>query len=154
MENRGDPDKLILPEPSHLGYVTSDIERSIKNMQKYFGIDSFKRMIPNYFNKSYRGAPGDFKLQLAFARVGNIVYELIEVLKGRTVYGDFMKGHGEGIHHLGYEISDLSKWIESYKKMGMGPIMSGERVGLKWAHFDTHEMTIELLERSPEGRVV
>jgi methylmalonyl-CoA/ethylmalonyl-CoA epimerase len=154
MENKEDLEKLILPEPSHFGYVTFNIERSIKNLQKYFGIRSFTRMVPNYFNKQYHGKPQDFKMQFALARVGNIVYELIQVLQGETTYGDFLNEHGEGIHHLGYEISDLSKWTEVYKKVGIEPIMSGERIGLKWAYFNTQEIIVELLERTPEGRVV
>jgi methylmalonyl-CoA/ethylmalonyl-CoA epimerase len=154
MENKGDLERLILPEPSHFGYVTLDMERSIKNLQKYFGIGPFTRMIPNYFNKRYRGKPQDFKMELAFARVENIVYELIQVIQGETVYGDFLNEHGEGIHHLGYEISDLAKWTEAYKKVGVEPIMSGERMGVKWAYFNTQEIVVELLERTPEGKVV
>ena len=154
MESKENAENLILPEPSHIGYITRDIERTKKNLQKFFGLDSFAMMVPNYFNKKYRGKPEDFKAQFAFCRVGNIVYELIQVLHGKTSYEDFMKEHGEGIHHLGYEISDLAKWIEAYKKVGIEPIMSGERVGLKFAYFNTPEIIVELIERTPEGKVV
>lgn len=154
MDGKGDVEKLILPEPTHIGYVTRDIERTMGSLQKYFGLGSFKKLAPDYFNRRYRGKPGDFKTQLAFARAGNIVYELIEVLQGETIYEDFLREHGEGIHHLGYEISDLAKWTEAYRKVGVEPIMSGERTGLKWAYFNTPAITVELLERSPEGRVV
>ena len=154
MENKGDLAKLILPEPSHFGYVTLDMERSIENFKKYFGIGSFDRMVPNYFNKRYHGRPEEFKIELAFGRVGKIVYELIHVLQGKTVHGDFLDRQGEGIHHLAYEISDLDKWTEAYKKVGIEVIMCGERTGLKWAYFNTQEITVELFERTPEGKGV
>ena len=154
MTNKVDPEKLILPEPSHVGYVTVDIERSIGNFQKYWGIESFVKMVPEYFNRKYYGEPGDFRMQFAFARVGNMVYELIQVLEGKTLYGDFIQEHGEGIHHLGYEVSDLEEWIGAYRRAGKEPIMSAERVGLKIVYFDTPEITVELLERAPEGKVV
>jgi hypothetical protein len=154
MESKEAVEKLILPEPTHIGYVTRDIERTMENFQKYFGVGSFNKMTPDYFNRRYHGKPGDFKMQLAFTRVGNIVYELIQVLEGKTIYEDFLNEHGEGVHHLGYEISDLTKWTEAYRKAGIKPIMSGERTGLKWAYLDTPAITVELLERSPEGRVV
>lgn len=99
----------------------------------------------------YHGEPEDFKAQLAFCRVVTVVYELIKVLDGRTSYEDFMKEHSEGIHHLGYEISDLAKWTEAYKKVGIEPIMSGELVGLKFAYFNTPEIIVELIERNLEG---
>jgi hypothetical protein len=154
MESRENVEKLILPEPTHIGYVTRDLRRTMENFQKYFGLESFKKMTPDYFNKRYRGKPEEFRTQLAFARVGNMVYELIQVLRGRTIYEDFMEEHGEGIHHLGYEISDLATWTKAYGKVGIAPIMNGERKGLKWAYFDTPGIIVELLERTPEGVVV
>jgi hypothetical protein len=154
METKENVEKLILPEPTHIGYVTRDIQRTMENFQKYFGLESFKKMIPDYFNKRYRGKPEEFRMQLAFARVGNMVYELIQVLQGKTIYEDFMEEHGEGIHHLGYEILDLATWTKTYGKLGIAPIMSGERKGLKWAYFDTPGIIVELLERTPEGVVV
>lgn len=154
MEDKRDTEKLILPEPTHIGYITRDIERTMEQFQNYFGLESFKKMVPDYFNRRYHGKPENFKMQLAFARVGNIVYELIQVLEGKTIYEDFMNEHGEGIHHLGYEISDLARWAQAYKNVGIEPIMSGERKGLKWAYFDTPAIVVELLERSPEGKIV
>jgi len=146
--------ELILPGPSHVGYVTSDIERSMADLGRYFGLGPFKEMIPDYFNRRYRGEPENFEVRLAFCRAGSMVYELIQIVQGRTIYADFMKEHGEGIHHLGYEIYDLAKWTRAYEKAGIAPIMSAERVGLRWAYFDTPRIVVELLERSPEGVVV
>jgi catechol 2,3-dioxygenase-like lactoylglutathione lyase family enzyme len=154
METRENPEGLVLPEPSHVGYVTRDFERTVENLQKYWGFESVTRMVPDYFNKRYHGEPEDFKVQFAFARMGGIVYEVITILQGKTIYEDFMKDHGEGMHHLGYEISDLAKWTEAYEKAGIHAIMSAERKGLKWAYFDTPEIIVELLERTPEGKVV
>ncbi len=158
MAGNEDPERLILPEPLHLGYITRDIERTKRNLQKMLGLESFKMMSPNYFNKTYRGEPEDFKTQLAVCRVGNMVYELIQVLHGRTAYDEFLKEHGEGIHHLGYEISNLDRWLKAYEKIGVKVAMSGERlpmdgerVGLKFVYLDTPEIMIELIER---GKVV
>ncbi len=148
------PEKFILPEPSHLGFVTRDIERTKKELQEAFGLESFAMMAPNYFNKTYRGQPEDFKTQLAFCRVGSIVYELIQVLQGRTVYDEFLEERGEGLHHLGYEISDLARWTERYKRIGIEKVLTGERIGLKFAYFDTPVIMVELIERTPEGKVV
>lgn len=159
MADKGSPELLILPEPLHLGYVTRDIERTKRNMQRMLGLGSFTMMSPNYFNKTYRGEPEDFRTQLAVCKVGNVVYELIQVLQGRTVYDEFLKEHGEGIHHLGYEISDLARWLKAYKNIGVEVVMSGERAamsgergGLKFAYLNTPEITVELIARA-EGQV-
>jgi hypothetical protein len=145
--------ELTLPAPSHVGYVTSDIRKSMADFEQYFGLGPFKEMFPDYFNKIYRGQPGDFRLHLAFARAGHMLYEIIEVLEGRTIYEDFMNAHGEGIHHMGYEIPDLAGWTKRFEEIGIKPIMSGERKGLKWRYFETPQFIVELLERTPEGVV-
>jgi len=149
-----DSTEISLPEPSHVGYVTKDIEKSMADFHRYFGLRPFTEMIPDYFNKEYHGKPEDFKVRLAFSRAGGMVYELIEVLEGKTIYQDFMEVHGEGMHHLGYEISDLADWTKRYMRLGIRPIMRGERKGLKWAYFQTPRIVAELLERTDEGVVV
>ena len=161
MAGNEDPERLILPEPLHLGYVTRDIERTKRNLQKMLGLESFEMRSPDYFNKTYRGEPGDFKTQLAVCKVGTAVYELIQVLQGRTVYDEFLKEHGEGIHHLGFEISNLDRWLKAYEKIGVKVAMSGERAampgesgGLKFVYLDTPEIMVELIARAPAGKAV
>src|SRR3990172_12979222 len=152
---KGNADKLILPEPSHVGYVTRDINRTINTLERLCGLGPFKLISPDYTNKQYHGKPEDFKMLLAFFRKGSMVLELIQPSRGKTIYEDFMQKHGEGVmHHLGYEIDNLNKWISAYAKSGIKPIFCGERPGLKWAYFDTGEIIIELLERTSEGVVV
>lgn len=154
MPVKEDPESFILPEPSHISFVTRNLEGTVTHLKMCLGLESFTMMQPNYFNKTYHGKPEDFKHRLALSRVGNMVYEVIESQEGKNIYEDFLKEHGEGIHHLGYEISDLARWVEAYRKIHLEPIMTGERTGLKFAYFDTGEMVIELIERTPEGKVV
>jgi hypothetical protein len=149
METQGNLERLILPQPAHIGYVTRDLERAVKNLRKYWGIESVTQMSHDYFNRRFYQEPGDFKLRIAYARVGAIVYEIITILEGKTVYEEFLDKCGDGIHHLGYDIPDLAQWTEAYKRMGVEPIMSGERKGLKWAYFNTPEIVVELCERAP-----
>ncbi len=150
----GDVKNLVLPQPTHVGYVTRDLERTIHDFERCFGLHSFKIMVPEYYNRRYYQEREDFEVRLAFSRVGNMVYEVIEVIKGRTIYHDFLREHGEGIHHLGYEISNLAEWIQAYRSIDIEPIMSAERIGLKWAYFNTPGIIVELLERGPQGVVV
>jgi len=40
-------------------------------------------------------------------------------------YADFLKAHGEGIHHLGLPVDDLGDAIARYKVLGYGVVQSG-----------------------------
>jgi len=55
----------------------------------------------------YRGKPADFDMRLGWQRHGNVVYEWIQSLQGPDVYLDHMKVHGEGSHHLAFDVTDM-----------------------------------------------
>lgn len=42
MEGKENIDKLVLPEPSHVGYVTRSIERTTKDLENFLGLEPFK----------------------------------------------------------------------------------------------------------------
>jgi Glyoxalase/Bleomycin resistance protein/Dioxygenase superfamily len=73
----------------------------------------------------YRGRPGRFDQELGWQRQGKIVYEWIVALKGPTVYEDFLKVHGEGFHHLAFDVPDMDKAIAKWKGAGYENVQSG-----------------------------
>ena len=48
-------------------------------------------------------------------------------------YADFLRAHGEGIHHLGLPVDDLDSAVAKYKELGYGVVQSGAwgDVGMK-----------------------
>ena len=149
MESKGNPERLILPRLEHVCYVTRDLERTIATLQKYLGLEPFTKRIPELSNKQYYGKPEDFKFHVAHSKTGDIVYEVLQPIGGRNIYEDFIREHGEGLHHLGYAISNLPKWVEDYRKIGIEPIMSGESAAVRFAYLNTPEIIVELVERFP-----
>ena len=73
----------------------------------------------------YRGQPGQFDQELGWQRHGQIVYEWIRILKGPTVYEEYLKAHGEGAHHLGFDVADMDKVIGEWSALGFPPLQSG-----------------------------
>ncbi len=102
----------------------------------------------------YRGQKGQFDQELGWHRHGKVTYEWIQALKGPTVYDDFLKTHGEGIHHLGVDVPDMDKAIADWKRLGY-PVSQAGGWGDKgkpgsgrFAYIDTEPaggLTIELL---------
>lgn len=149
--------KCVLPEVSHIGVVTNNLDKTISELEDLYGMKPFKVMDPGYVNTYLRGKPAAFKLKSAFYRSGQVFFEVISVLEGDTIYGEWLKEKGEGLHHLGYDIEDIGKWINYYKSKGIEVLQQGERPGVKWAYLDTSAHTgiiMELIERTEEGKLI
>ena len=55
--------------------------------------------------------------QLALANSGPIQFELIQILEGRSLYGDTL-GEGEGLHHLGFFVRDMDARLQAARAAG------------------------------------
>ena len=64
-------------------------------------------------------------LRLARGDMGGIGLELIQPLKGRSVYGEFLEKKGEGIHHLAFMVEDLDAEIADMEKRGFKVVQTG-----------------------------
>ena len=82
--------------------------------------------------------------------MGGMGLELIQPLKGRSIYDEFLEEKGEGAHHVCYNVEDLDKEIADMAKAGFKVIQTGGIAGVKWAYFDTDRdggIIIELGQR-------
>jgi hypothetical protein len=73
----------------------------------------------------YRGQPGQFDQRLGWHRHGTVTWEWIEPLAGPTVYRDFLKEHGEGFHHFGFDVPDIDAAGAAWEALGAPVVQSG-----------------------------
>jgi hypothetical protein len=129
------------------------MDKTIKNYREIFGIFFPRVVVPDYFNRVYRGNPENFRMKIGLAVMGELQIELIQPLEGKTTYGEFLEKWGDGIHHLGFHVDNLDERVAAMQKLGIDVLMSGERVGAKFAYLDTDEivgMIIELIQKEKE----
>lgn len=101
---------------------------------------------------TYRGKPSEHSMRLALAVSGDMLWEVIQPLEGRSIYTDFLDEHEEGIHHVAPSCEGLSyaEQVEKMKSLGYSISQSGvwcERV--PFAYFDTEgdlTTTIEVFD--------
>ena len=61
---------------------------------------------------TYHGRSVKHRFRAAVTMAGLTQLELVEPLEGDTVYGDFLKEHGEGVHHVGHvKVDNLDQAI-------------------------------------------
>ena len=145
---------LGLSEVNQIGIVVRDIDKARRNFSEFFKIDFAEVVILKYFNKIYRGNPSDFRMKMAFAMMGNLQIELIQDLEGGTIYQEFLEKRGEGLHHLGFVVTNLDERVAALDKCGIGVLMSGERIGVRFAYMDTENIVgliVEFIERNEDA---
>jgi methylmalonyl-CoA/ethylmalonyl-CoA epimerase len=57
-------------------------------------------------------------VRTSFFNIGGVKIELLEATTNDSPIARFIEKKGEGIHHLAFLVSDISKSMEQYKKMG------------------------------------
>lgn len=107
-------------------------------------------------DRVYRGSPGVFEMLLGWGRKSDVVFEWIQSMVGPNVYEEHLQQHGEGFHHLGFNVTDMDAAIATLRSRGLGVTMSGGwnvngHEG-RFAYLDADKhggVTIELLWNKP-----
>ena len=109
-------------------------------------------------DRMYRGKPGTFEMLLGWGRKTDVVFEWISRWWARTCTEEQLKNHGEGFHHLGFNVTDMDAAISRLRSRGLDVTMSGgwDEKGYagRFAYLDADKhggVTIELLWNKPRG---
>jgi len=147
---------------AQIALVVKDLDKTVENYWKLFGIGPWHFYTygkPLVKKMSYHGDPAEYKMRVALSYLGPLRIELIEMVEGDTVYADFVKEHGYGIHHLGILVEDMQAAIAEAEAAGLAMTQDGSGFGVggdgHYAYLDTEPhigTTIELIER-PKGRM-
>lgn len=133
--------KLEWKEISHVGILVDDIEEAARNLEKLIGIGPFRILEPQYRDTTYQGKPAKFKVKIALATAGTIDVELMQPVHGETIYDDYIRRKGYGIHHIGIRTGNIEQTEKEIEAKGFRVVQSGNRPGVKWAYLDTEQKT-------------
>jgi methylmalonyl-CoA/ethylmalonyl-CoA epimerase len=116
---------------AHVGLVVKDIDKAVDQYQSTFGIGPFRKMELPVTEGELRGIPCKPILKLAFARMGAVQLELMQAEPGENIYWEFYQKHGEGLHHLGFDVGeeDSGPELDRLKNLGIGILQKGKTEG-------------------------
>jgi len=147
---------------AQVGFIVKDLDAAVENWVKLFGVGPWHFYTygkPLVKKMSYHGKPVEYRMRLALANIGPLRIELIQPLEGDTVYADFVREHGYGMHHCGLLTDDMEASLAQARAAGLAMTMDGAGFGKdgdgRYAYLDTEDAlgtTIELIER-PKGRM-
>ena len=144
--------EMGLPAITQVGVVVADVERAAGFYSQTFGLGPFTiyEFAPD--RHWYKGELSPLKVIMAKAMWGPVEYELIQPLEGRSLHLDFLETKGEGLQHLGLNVSNYDQVFKRMVAAGFEPVMRAESYVeqyqglLKACYFDTREIGGVLLE--------
>lgn len=135
-----------------VGIVVRDVEKAIEAWTSRFVFDD-PQIVDWPIEGSdlgktatYRGRYGEFRMRLGFIQAGPVQIEFIQPLEGDNIYAEHLEAHGEGIHHLLFEVEDPRGVSE---QLGAPIMQSGGstlKPGAIWAYLDTHDVLSAIVE--------
>ncbi|MBR5471741.1 MAG: VOC family protein [Oscillibacter sp.] len=133
-------------EISQVGIVARDKEKVIANMREVFGAEPDQctvcKVSPAENNGNYYGEPGDFEADLLFYNFANLQIEYMIPRHGKNIWSDWMDEHGEGIHHVLFNVDSFDGAVADMKEKGIDLIQDGPstlKKGLHWGYFDGYD---------------
>jgi catechol 2,3-dioxygenase-like lactoylglutathione lyase family enzyme len=136
-----------------VGVVVRDLEQAVAFYER-LGIGPFEEgpSAHTVERKIYGETSTDAKVAGRLAQLGNIEFELLQPISGRTVQGDFLEEHGEGVVHICAHTDDLERDIEELTGLGYEIISEGKLSdGGRFAYFDTRAVGGLILELFETG---
>ena len=128
----------------HVGVAVKDIEAALEFFKKVFDVPDAKIELME-----------DQGVRATLIEVGQTRLELLEPTGLESGVGRFIERRGEGLHHLAFNVTDISGKLQTLQTLGVDLIDQTPREGLSGTIAFVHPRSVfgiltELVERNPE----
>ena len=148
---------------TQVALVTKNVEASAQRWAKLIGVETPKitETLPGEeVHMVYKGKASNARAKLAFIKAGQVTIELIEPVGAGSAWKKYLDEHGEGVHHIAFNVQSLANARAELKAQGYEEIHSGRWEPDKvtsgngdYVYFDTTKalgLMIELLHADSE----
>jgi catechol 2,3-dioxygenase-like lactoylglutathione lyase family enzyme len=141
--------EAVAPYFYQVSYVVRDMGASEAWFQKIFGVPTWVRMENVAFGAdcSYRGRPADSAAHLSIGYMHDTQIELIEPVRGESLYAEFLESKGPGLHHLAFDVPDFPATVAALCESGLELLAKGQvGPGSEFAYFDCESAGASVIE--------
>jgi hypothetical protein len=126
-----------------IAIVVEDIEKAVKAWADLLNVpapDIQDHSANGSPDLTYRGKAAAYGLKMAVIPMGNFVIELQEPDKRDSTFREFLDKHGNGVHHLGFEVGERrDAIIAEMEADGFDMRTIGYYPGSSWTIVDSEE---------------
>jgi len=141
----------FLGKAIEIAIVTRNVKTTMQGLSR-LGLGPWRSYTftpENTSNQTYRGEPSPFVMRVCFAQLGDMIWELIQPLSGRTIFQEFLDRHGEGIHHIAFDCNGIpfSARLAEFERRGFKLSQGGSWMGTNhFAFFETESAATTCIE--------
>jgi hypothetical protein len=147
--------KITVGDVSQVGIVVKDLRKAVKSFWETLGIGPwyiYTYAPPLLREPMVRGKPVAYSMKVAFANAGSVMMELIEPLRGPSIYKEFVAEKGEGLHHVHSRHENVRAVLQAFQEMGIAVLMSGKYGTGEFYYLDTEPVLgiiYEIVKKKP-----
>jgi methylmalonyl-CoA/ethylmalonyl-CoA epimerase len=108
--------------------VVRNLDRAIEHLTS-LGLGPFRIRMSTHPSGLVRGKKAYYKVRVAMSQQGPVQLQLIEYLEGETIFEEFLREKGEGLHHIAFKVGDLSAALAKSVSNGMDVLQQDQFVG-------------------------
>jgi methylmalonyl-CoA/ethylmalonyl-CoA epimerase len=132
-----------------IGIIVRDVGKTASTYAEVLGIPKPAVVTvadDSFANTHYHGQPSTAKAKAAFFDLGPVQMELIEPVGTPSTWEEFLRTHGEGIHHIAFRTKDMNDAREFLASKGMETVQHGGWDGGQYAYLDCSKQLGTILE--------
>lgn len=148
--------KPLFEKVLQIAMVVKDCDAAVKKWADDYGVGPWKiyEFNPQTVNDMIiRGEKVDYAMRLALCDIGGVQWELIEPKDDKSIYAEFLKSKGEGLHHVAFGTSNYQETVKFYQDKGLPILQGGEWQGLTYTYLDSQKdlnLIAEIYDLVPE----
>ena len=135
------PDRTLPGEFFHIGYVVPKLDAALAHVNATLGAPRFmvfREMIVE--NGWFRGSTAPINHSMAFGYIGEVLFEFIEHVAGKSSYSEFIdRVPAGGVHHLGYSVADYDAATADLQARGYRLVQRGTFGATRFGYFESSD---------------
>ena len=141
--------------PTQIAWVTRDLDATEQTLTALLGAKKWIRLPGVHFGPdscTYRGRPADFVADVSLSYAGDMQLELIAPRSGESIYEEFLRQSGAGLHHICIEVDDIEQAVGQAQADGADVVQRGVMPGgLEFAYVSAVAAGVPFLEIAQIG---
>ncbi len=146
--------------PVQIAWVTRDLDATETTLSALLGARKWVRIPDVHFGPddcTLRGEPADFVAHISLSYAGDMQLELIEPVRGDSIYAEFVDDRGPGLHHVCVYAADPDDFAAALAEATVGDadvVMQGRMPGgMRFAYLAAPQAGVPYVEIAyvPDG---